>query len=175
MALRVERLNLPSSPAAGDTITSSVSTEQFFATQLVVRGGVLTSGSALIYKATGILSTPVVTVNALTLRLYFGSVLMGTSGSLQVATLLTNALWNIECDMDIISGTTTATMEAQSVGMISVSGGLGLFGAGNATTVTGPNITVDQVIKLSVQFSGVNVGTVNTIQLRQQRLLVPRF
>lgn len=175
MAVRFERLSQVMTPGvAGDTLQSSVTTEQSFASTCIVRGGVLKAGDGLIFRAKGVVNTLLLSVNTLTLRAYFGSVVIGSNGSLSISTAITNGYWSVDEYIDIVSGTTSPVIEAQGQGLMGTTIAVPTFAMVNTTTLTGPSLMADQVVKVTAQYNAINVSP-NTIQLRQMSLTAVRY
>lgn len=161
---------------AQDTLSNTVTTEQFFLSQFKCDVATLTAGRTFRGKYRMLLTTNAAFAGTIMLKLYLVSgttgtkTLIGSSSTMVVATALSNIAMVIEHSLNIVTGGNPATMEAQGEGrMFPTQGGaVSGFSMSNAAALTSTDLTQPQSLQIGVTYSSL-VGTAITA------LVLPTF
>lgn len=149
---------------AGNTVANT-SIETFFTSSYTVPANSLAIGTVLRVRFFGVYSTGVV-APSLTLRVYFGSTVLITSGTLTTVANITNDGWSAEGLFTVQGIGSSGTIEAQGLSEFSTASTVVLFvNMDNAAPITA-DTTINEAVRASVQWGGT-VNASDTITLRE--------
>lgn len=149
---------------AGNTVANT-SVETFFTSSYVVPANSLAIGTVLRVRFFGIYSTGVV-APSLTLRVYFGTTVLITSGTLTTVANITNDGWSAEGLFTVQGIGSLGTIEAQGLSEFSTASTVALFvNMDNAVPIT-VDTTINETLRASIQWGGT-VNASDTITLRE--------
>lgn len=151
-------LGANTSVPAGNTVANTTS-ETNFTSSISISANSLVAGQVIKVRAAGVLST--ILSPSVTLKVKFGSVVLGTTGALVLA-LSSNAGWRLEFDINVFSIGSSGTMEGHGFSLIPSTLSPVLIANTSPTTVNTTNTTTLQV---SAQWSALSLS--NTITMRQ--------
>jgi hypothetical protein len=152
---------------AGNTVANT-SVETFFTSSYVVPPSALVAGMVVRVKLFGVYSTGVI-APTLTLRIYFGSTVLISSGAITTVAGVTNEGWSGEGLFIVQTIGATGTVEAQGLSEFSTAATAALFiNMDNTASIT-VNTTIAQAVQVSVQWGGT-VAASDTITLREMTI-----
>jgi len=152
---------------AGNTVANT-SVETFFTSSYVIPPSALVAGMVVRVKLFGTYSTGVI-APSLTLRIYFGSTVLISSGAITTVAGVTNEGWSGEGLFIVQITGATGTIEAQGLSEFSTAATAALFINMDNTAPITVNTTIAQTVQVSAQWGGT-VAASDTITLREMTI-----
>jgi len=152
---------------AGNTVANT-SVETFFTSSYVIPPSALVAGMVVRVKLFGVYGTGVI-APTLTLRIYFGSTVLVSSGAITTIAGVTNDGWSGEGLFIVQTIGATGAIEAQGLSEFSTAATAALFVNMDNTVPVTVNTTIAQTVQVSAQWGGT-VNASDTITLREMTI-----